>query len=107
MTVSRVASLKDWLTTIAEARLLVSGRFHHSIAAAFLGTPFVVLESNTPKNTALCRELGLAPPLSWAAEDLCDVLIDHGEHAMNSTRISNDVLDSLRNRAESNFDGLA
>ena len=39
----------EWLNEIANAALLVSGRFHHSIAAAFLNTPFIVLESNTPK----------------------------------------------------------
>ncbi|MDX8430423.1 MAG: polysaccharide pyruvyl transferase family protein [Candidatus Algichlamydia australiensis] len=42
-------SLDEWLGAIANADLLVSGRFHHTIAAICLKTPFVVLNSNTPK----------------------------------------------------------
>lgn len=50
-----------WLQTIAEARLLISGRFHHSIAAATLGTPLLIGESNTGKLDGLVEVLGLAP----------------------------------------------
>lgn len=106
LTIRRAESLKSWLTTIAEAKLLVSGRFHHSIAAAFLGTPFVVFESNTPKNSALCRELDLELPLSWQIEGLRDVLIDRGERVMGSRQVPEHVLDALHTRAERNFDGL-
>jgi polysaccharide pyruvyl transferase WcaK-like protein len=49
-----------WLSAIASARLLVSGRFHYSIAAAWLGTPFIALDSNTPKMDGLMQTLGLA-----------------------------------------------
>lgn len=48
-----------WLSAIASARLLVSGRFHYSIAAAWLGTPFIALDSNTPKMDGLMQMLGL------------------------------------------------
>jgi polysaccharide pyruvyl transferase WcaK-like protein/Tfp pilus assembly protein PilF len=48
-----------WLSAIASARLLVSGRFHYSIAAAWLGTPFIALDSNTPKMDGLMQTLGL------------------------------------------------
>jgi hypothetical protein len=41
--------------------VLVSGRFHHSIAAACLGTPLLLTGSNTPKNEGLLTLLGLAP----------------------------------------------
>ena len=51
----------EWLTAIAEARLLVSGRFHHSIAAAFLHTPFLLCDSNTSKTDGLLRRLQLDP----------------------------------------------
>ncbi|HYE03072.1 MAG TPA: polysaccharide pyruvyl transferase family protein, partial [Phycisphaerales bacterium] len=50
-------SLDRWLDAIAAGAALVSGRFHHSIAAACVGTPFVPLASNTPKMRAL-REIG-------------------------------------------------
>ncbi|MEZ5563302.1 MAG: tetratricopeptide repeat protein [Gammaproteobacteria bacterium] len=50
----------EWLSAIASARLLVSGRFHYSIAAAYLGTPFIALDSNTPKMDGLMQVLGLS-----------------------------------------------
>ena len=49
----------EWLSAIASAKLLVSGRFHYSIAAACLGTPFIALDSNTPKMDGLMQVLGL------------------------------------------------
>lgn len=44
-------------------RVLVTGRFHYGIAAACLGTPVVLLESNSQKNSALAAIAGLTPPL--------------------------------------------
>lgn len=51
-------SEREWLSHIGNAALLVSGRFHHSIAAACMQTPFVALGSNTPKMTGLLQVLG-------------------------------------------------
>lgn len=73
----------EWLDTIAGAQLLVSGRFHHSIAAAFLGTPLVASDSNTPKMNGLMEVCELQPaiqtPVDWTsaeidrfASDLCE-----------------------------------
>ncbi len=45
-----VTSVDEWLTTIKNAKMLISGRFHHSIAARVFGTPFEVFDGNTPKN---------------------------------------------------------
>ena len=59
-----------WLDAIAGARVLVSGRFHHTIAAAFVGTPFIAANSNTPKIGGLMRALEmdglLAQPSDWS-----------------------------------------
>jgi polysaccharide pyruvyl transferase WcaK-like protein len=71
----RAASLADWLDTIAGAAAVVSGRFHYSIAAAALGTPFVLLGSNSPKNLGLAERLGVLPPLPLDAPGLADQLI--------------------------------
>jgi Flp pilus assembly protein TadD len=49
----------EWLGTIAGAAALVSGRFHHSIAAACVGTPLLLAGSNTRKNEGLIDRLGL------------------------------------------------
>lgn len=61
-------SESDWLNAIAGARLLVSGRFHHSIAAAFVDTPFLVAQSNTPKIDGLLARLDLRNALPRCAE---------------------------------------
>jgi polysaccharide pyruvyl transferase WcaK-like protein len=60
-TLVAATSESQWLGCIAGAELLVSGRFHHSIAAACLGTPLLLTGSNTPKNEGLLTLLGLAP----------------------------------------------
>ncbi len=64
----------EWLNTIADARLLVSGRFHHSIAAAFLGTPFLVLESNTPKIDGMMEMFSLHSRASATDPELANTL---------------------------------
>jgi polysaccharide pyruvyl transferase WcaK-like protein len=51
----------QWLREIARARLLVSGRFHHTIAAAFLGTPFLVGQTNTRKTVGAIEAMGFEP----------------------------------------------
>lgn len=51
----------QWLREIARAKLLVSGRFHHTIAAAFLGTPFLVGKTNTPKTLGALELMGFEP----------------------------------------------
>ncbi|MEM1176083.1 MAG: tetratricopeptide repeat protein [Pseudomonadota bacterium] len=63
-TVYNATSEVDWLQRIASSSLLLSGRFHHSIAAAWMGTPLVSLPSNTGKIDGLLQRLGLpgSPP---------------------------------------------
>ncbi len=79
----RVDTEFAWLEAIAGAALLLSGRFHHTLAAAWFGTPFVACGSNTPKIGAVLDELGLsarlcrdretfAGALSRPIEALCD-----------------------------------
>lgn len=65
-----VTTMDAWLSCIEGAGLLVSGRFHHSIAAACLGTKFVSLNSNTPKVTGLMETLGQRDPLLFSDPNL-------------------------------------
>jgi polysaccharide pyruvyl transferase WcaK-like protein len=67
--------MEQWLDTLARAAVVVSGRFHHTIAAATLGTPFVLLESNTQKNAGLASVLGAPPPKPLDAADLVEQLV--------------------------------
>ena len=104
-------SLEWWLETLARAAVVVSGRFHHTIAAATLGTPFVLLDSNTPKNRGLARVLGSAPPLSLDAPDLAGELTACAEDALRhrgsyATAARNDLAESLCEQASRNFLGL-
>jgi hypothetical protein len=56
-----------WLETIARARLVVTGRYHHVMAALTFGTPVVALSSNTPKIEGSYRLLGIDQPVIEAA----------------------------------------
>lgn len=38
-----------WLEAIANARLIITGRYHHVVAALYFGTPIIALASHTPK----------------------------------------------------------
>lgn len=70
LTYTAPASANDWLREIAGATLLVTGRFHHAVAAAALGTPFVAIASNTPKTNGVCQLLGLPAPLDPYSDSL-------------------------------------
>ncbi len=43
-------NINQWLSMIKNAKKLISGRFHHSIAACIFNIPFICYEGNTPKN---------------------------------------------------------
>ena len=45
-------SMEQWVDEFKTASFLFSARFHHSIAALSIGTPFRYLSSNTPKISA-------------------------------------------------------
>lgn len=42
-------SFTEWLSIIKNASILISGRYHYSIAAMCFGTPTICFSSNTPK----------------------------------------------------------
>ena len=52
-------SFLEWIDAIKNANYLLSGRFHHTIAAITTGTPFSTLSSNTPKVEAILELCGL------------------------------------------------
>lgn len=97
-----------WLDTIGGARLLVSGRFHHSLAALCLGTPFVALESNTPKLHAVTTMLELPAPLAYSSPTLTDEVVAAAEArlATYAPPVSRDVIERLVGMARLNVAGL-
>lgn len=74
-------SMEEWLVYIARAESLISGRFHHTLAAATLGTPFLALSSNTPKIQAALEMLDLGDSL---IELGTEASIDHADHAIST-----------------------
>lgn len=105
--ISHARSEIDWLNSIAESDLLVSGRFHHSIAAAMLGTPFVVSPSNTPKIKGLTDMLDLSHLFCETIESFTDMLESSVWHLLGSRRsdaiISAETRGHLASLAEQNF----
>ena len=55
---AQVQSIEQWVYEFKTASFLFSARFHHSIAALSIGTPFRYLSSNTPKISAALETLG-------------------------------------------------
>lgn len=99
-------SMEEWLTTIASAALLLSGRFHYTIAACMLDTPSIVLGSNTPKNAALAEMAHLPPPQDYTAENLAALMLKRTGEALGKPPISDNIKQLWQERAEKNFAGL-
>lgn len=99
-------TMAAWLEAIQSASLVVSGRFHYTIAACMLNTPCIVLDSNTPKNRAICEEAGMPAPLPYDSEGLEAALHERTRDALGKPPISSAIRDEWLSRAEKNFLGL-
>lgn len=73
-----------WLRVIDAADLLISGRFHHSVAAAFVATPFIVMDSNTPKIKGLLDMLAVDNYLDPKPAALADRLYRAAVNTLNT-----------------------
>jgi len=102
-------SEQQWLRTIDEAQLLISGRFHYTIAAAFLNTAFIVMESNTPKITGLLDMLQSNNFISVEETQLADKLLTKTNEIINGvtpSTISPQLKNKLTALALNNFNEL-
>lgn len=104
----QVTSVDDWLKTIQEATLLVSGRFHHTIAAITLGTKFIPLNSNTPKMEGLMQTIQYkGTVLQYTDHDIYNKLLSLSHTKLLKDEITatqiNQTLNYLCNLAEKNF----
>lgn len=54
-------TMLEWCEAFQNASFLFSARFHHTIAALSIGTPFAYLNSNTPKIDAILETLNEDP----------------------------------------------
>ena len=99
-------SIDDFVQALAQASLLVSGRFHYTLAAYALGTPPVLLGSNTPKNHALADWLALPGPLPWQPQLIVEQLherIKAGLHDLQFAAQSAATLKGLQGLAAGNI----
>lgn len=101
------ASMEEWLDTLNHATLLVSGRFHHSIAAFCLNTPFIALNSNTHKVHALSLLFGQKPPPLFADPSLLEKLLERTEEILTEKVDNRLKIDEICALAEKNFEGLS
>lgn len=100
-----VKSTNEWLSVIENARLLVSGRFHHTLAAACLKTDFIALNSNTPKIDGLMKSLDGSYVLSYTDSKIFEKLMERTkliEHGLAKKF----CLEALCKKAANNFEGL-
>jgi|GEM_PF-862092 polysaccharide pyruvyl transferase WcaK-like protein/ADP-heptose:LPS heptosyltransferase len=77
-------TMNEWLDAIAGASIFVSGRFHHTIAAYVLGTPFIQLESNTAKSTGLANVFNSVPPIAYSDPKMSRLLLDRTQTELSS-----------------------
>ncbi len=102
-------SLNEWLDHISEASLLVSGRFHHTIAAACLKTPFILFNSNTPKTEALAQYLNSEPLLQYQQTNLLEILLKRTDFLLSPSyenKQQTHSLETLSTLAIKNYEGL-
>ncbi len=101
-------SAGEWLDTIANATILVSGRFHHSIAAAVLGTPYIAFESNTPKISGINEILHTSAPIPYdvGSEEMLKQILERTVVALETPQnlmIDAEKLTELYTLAGNNF----
>jgi polysaccharide pyruvyl transferase WcaK-like protein len=101
-------SMRQWIDEFKSASFLFSARFHHSIAALSVGTPFRYLSSNTPKISAILETIGENVNEFYLADNDTDKLIDAAEECIyNSASIkSKKRLKTMISMANENFIGL-
>jgi len=82
-------SADEFTNHIQQSAVMVSGRFHYAIIAHALGTPPVLLDSNTAKNNGLSEQLDVTPPLAWTDPHLEDKAATLIERALAAEDFAN------------------
>jgi polysaccharide pyruvyl transferase WcaK-like protein len=101
-------SMRSWLECIGNAACLVSGRYHHTLAAASLGVPFAVLPSNTPKIEATLDMLGARDALMLPTDAGFGQIGNFIDAALagNAKPVEMEKVRHVVSLSENNFDGL-
>ena len=99
-------SLTEWLDCLNSASVFVSGRFHHSLAAIYLETPCVMMESNTFKNVAIAETFNMPDPIRFDSDNFFEELLERTEKAIGSDPVDSELRKQMLARSEVNFAGL-
>lgn len=101
-------SMRQWIDEFKSASFLFSARFHHSIAALTIGTPFRYFDSNTPKINAIIETIDEDVNEFYLEDSDKDYLVNFAEKCLdNSTSIkSMKRLKTMISLANENFAGL-
>ena len=76
-----------WLNTIANAGLLITGRYHHVVAALAMGTPVIGVTSNTDKIESSIKLLGIHPVVIDPREGNFEAAMHEAVSSVRSGRI--------------------
>ncbi len=101
-------SMREWVESIAGSLALVSGRYHHSLAAASLGTPFRAIASNTPKIQATMELLegpAVTSTMDAAASERIEAFL-HEAVAGRAAPVDGEAIRKVVALANNNFAGL-
>lgn len=103
-------SFEEWCDYMGTARILISGRYHYTIGAACLGTPFVALEGNTPKMESLSEILDQPMPLKYQDPQVGENVIERAkiklEEGAMPEKDRKKLIKKLCKMAAVNFGGL-
>jgi hypothetical protein len=102
--VFEAASFTDWLSIIKHADLLLSGRFHYSIAALCLETPAICFKSNTPKLNGVMRDLRLRRVIPRSPSLLFSWALWYQLRQSKRTNCRRSFLDACCRLAQRNFE---
>ena len=103
--VVQARSMKQWVDEFKSASFLFSARFHHSIAALSIGTPFRYLSSNTPKIDAALETIDENVKEFYIDDNQNSTLIDAAEKSLASSASikSEKRLNTMLSLANENF----
>jgi len=98
-------SMEDWVNTIRCSNYLLSGRFHHTIAALALGTPCTTFASNSPKIEGVMHTLNEHFALGELTETSLGEVADKILSSLNSnsTNISDIRIKRMIDLSSMNF----
>ena len=101
-------SFKSWADEFRSASFFFSARFHHTIAALSIGTPFAVLPSNTQKISAMLNTISSTVACLSPDEDGFLKLQELVNNRSNQNLKSHDgeILEKMIEGGKKNFDNL-